>query len=126
MRVIVIPSFSLFGNPIYLVKGNGHFQQHAISLPYPTVDAPTQRTLSIYLKNADIRFAQLAIGSDPDVFAKFDLELGVLGSSANVASSIIPAVDVWYRCTMTITSALGISFLLYLTPNANSIRAQGH
>ena len=60
---------------------------------------PTQRMLSIYMKNADNRFAQIAIGSDMNAFANFDLELGVLGTNANVEYSITPAGDDWYRCT---------------------------
>jgi hypothetical protein len=71
------------------MKGNGASLQHVISLLYPTVTTPTLRTLSIYIKNADNRFAQIALGSDPS----FDLQLGVLGTKANVELSIIPAGD---------------------------------
>jgi len=78
------------------------------------------------MKNAGIRFAHIAIGSDMNAFANFDLEQGVIGTKANVESSIIPAGNGWYRCTMTTTSALGISFLLYLTTAANANRAQGN
>ena len=66
------------------------------------------------MKNVAKRFAQISIGNDPNAYANFDLELGVLGTKANVESSIIPAGDGWYRCTMTITSNLGIAFLLNL------------
>jgi hypothetical protein len=125
-RVTVTAYLSAFGDPVYLIKGNGASLQHNIVLPYPIVATPAQRTLSSYMTNVENIFAQLAIGSDPNVFANFDLELGVLGANANVASSIIPAGDGWYRCTMTITSALGVSFLLYLTTAANVVRAQGN
>jgi hypothetical protein len=106
------------------MKGNGQQLQHAISLLYPTVETPTQRTLSIYMKNVDNIFAQIAIGSDPNVYANFDLQLGVLGTSVNVVSSIVPAGDGWYRCSMTITSATAISFVVYLTTVSFASRAQ--
>ena len=84
----------------------------------------TLRTLSIYIKKADDRFAQISIGSDLNAFANINLEHGVLGTSANVESSITPAGNGGYRCTMPITSALVIYFFLYLTTAANPIRAQ--
>jgi hypothetical protein len=96
-RVTVTYTLSVFGDPVYFMKGTGQTMQHAISLLYPTVDTSTQRTLSIYMKNADNRFAQIAISLDPSAFANFDLQLGVLGTKANVKSSIIPAGDGWYR-----------------------------
>jgi hypothetical protein len=77
------------------MKGNGATLQHFISFLYLTVTTPTLRTLSIYMKNADNRFAQIAIGSDPNAFANFDLELDVLGTKANVESRIIPEGDGW-------------------------------
>jgi hypothetical protein len=126
-RVTVTSTLSLFGDPVYFMKGNGAFLQHSILLPYPMVRTPTLRTMSIYMKNADIRFAQIAIGSDLNIHANFDLQLGVLGTKhANAQSSIVPAGDGWYRCSMTTTSALGILFILYLTTAANAIRAQGN
>jgi hypothetical protein len=64
VRVTVTPTLSIFGDPVYFMKGNGAFLQHNIVLPYPTGATSTQRTLSIYMKNADNRFAQIAIGSD--------------------------------------------------------------
>jgi len=100
--------------------------QHAISLLYPTVETPTQRTLSIYMKNVDNRFAQIAIGSDPNVYATFDLQLGVLGTSVNAASSIVPAGDGWYRCSMMITSATRVCFVFNLTTVSFASRAQGN
>jgi hypothetical protein len=36
--------------------------------------------MSIYMKNVDNRFTQLAIGSDPNAFVNFDLEQVVLGT----------------------------------------------
>jgi hypothetical protein len=112
MRVAVTASLSAFADPVYLIKENGTFLQNNIALPYPTVNYDTYRKLSIYMKNADNRFAQIAIGSDPNVFYNFDLEQGVLGTSANVVSSIIPVGDGWYRSSMTFSSPLGISFLI--------------
>ena len=123
-RVTVTPTLSIFGDPVYLVNGNGATQQHDISLLHPTATTSTLRTLSIYMKNEDNRFSQIAIGSDPNAFADFDLQLGVLATKANVESSLIPAGGGWYRCTITIASTLGISFLLYLTTAANDVRAQ--
>jgi hypothetical protein len=79
-RLAVTPTLSIFANPVYLLKGNGGFLQHAISILYPTVTTPTLRTLFIYMNNFDNRFAQMAIGSDPYVFVNFDLEQGVLGT----------------------------------------------
>ena len=109
------------------MTGNGAYLQHNIVLPYPTVATPTQHTLSIYMKSSDNRFAQIAIGSDPNIHANCDLQLGVLGTKhANAQSSIVPAGDGWHRCSMTTTSTLGISFLLYLTTAANAVRAQGN
>jgi hypothetical protein len=61
-----------------------------------------------------------------NAFANFDLEQDVLGTKANVESSITQVGDGWYRCTMTISSTFGISFLIYLTTAANAIRAQGN
>ena len=78
LRLTVTPILSVFVDPIYLVKGNGQQLQHAIALPYPTVSTPTQRTLSMYIKNVDIRFAQFAMGQDPNIHANFDLQLGML------------------------------------------------
>ena len=66
--VIVTSSFSLFGDPVYLVKGNVAFLQHNIPTPYSTVNYDTYITLSIYMKNVDNRYAQIAIGSDPNAF----------------------------------------------------------
>jgi hypothetical protein len=56
-RVTVTSTSSIFGDPVYFMKGNGQLLEHAIGLPYPTADTPTQRTLSIDMKNADNRFA---------------------------------------------------------------------
>jgi hypothetical protein len=78
------------------------------------------------MKNDDNRFAQIALGTDSSVFANFGLELGVIGTKANVESSTVPEFDGWYRCTMTITSATGTSFAVYLTTAANVIRSQGN
>jgi hypothetical protein len=80
------------------------------------------------MKNASNRFAQLSIGGDSSVFVNFDLEQGVLGTkgASTLGASIIPAGDGWYRCTMTFSSSLGVSFVLYLTTVANAIRAQGN
>ena len=50
----------------------------------------------------------------------------MLGTSANVASSIFPSGGGWYRFSMTLTSAIGMSFVVYLTSAANVIRAQGN
>ena len=61
-----------------------------------------------------------------NVYAKFDLQLGMLGTSVNAKSSILPAGDGWYRCSMTITSANGIFFLLHLTNVSFASRAQGN
>jgi hypothetical protein len=125
-RVTVTSTISAFANPIYMVKGNGQQLQHFILIPYPTVTYDNYRTLSIYMKNADNRYAQLAIGGDPNVYANFDLQLGILGTSKQASSSIIPAGDGWYRCSMTITSPLGVSFVLYLTTVSFASRAQGN
>ncbi len=76
------------------MKGNGQQLQNNIVLPCPTVVTPTQRTLSIYMKNADNRFAQITIGSDQNIHANFDLQLGVLGTKhASAQSIIVPAGD---------------------------------
>ena len=108
-----------------MVKGNGINQQEYFRTPYSTVNYDTYRTLSIYIKHVDNRYAQKAIGSDPNSFANFDLQLGILGTERNsVQASIFPAGDGWYRCSMTITSHLGLSFLLYLVTASNVIRAQ--
>ena len=44
----------------------------------------------------------------------------------NVESSITPAGDGWYRCTMTITLVIGTYVVVYLTTTTNAIRAQGN
>ena len=47
------------------------------------------------MKNASNRFAQLSIDGDPNVFANFDLEQGVIGTKgvSTEGASIIPAGD---------------------------------
>ncbi len=78
------------------------------------------------MKNATNRFAQISIGSDA-IFANFDLELGALGTKhPNVESSITPAGDGWYRCSMRFSSPLGESFVAYLVTAANAVRARGN
>ena len=77
VRVTVTSTITAFANPVYMIKGNGAFLQHNIVMLYPTVSYDTYRTLSIYMKNADNRYAQIAIGSDPDAFANFDLQQGI-------------------------------------------------
>ena len=90
--------------------------QHCTCIPHGGYPYRTQRMRSIYMKNADNIFAQIAIGSDPIIHANFELEQGVLKTKhANAQSSIVPAGNGWYRCSMITTSTLGISFLLYLT-----------
>jgi hypothetical protein len=79
------------------------------------------------MKNADNRFAHIALASDTSVYANFDLELGVLGTkTANVESSFAPAGDDWYRCTMTITSILGTTFIVTLTIVSFASRTQAN
>ncbi len=78
------------------------------------------------MKNGTNRFAQISIGGD-GIFANFDLELGVLGTKHQfVESSMVPAEDEWYRCSMGITSPNGLSFVVYLVTAANVVRAQGN
>ena len=80
------------------------------------------------MKNVDNRFEKMAIGNDPNVFVNFDLEQGVLGTKgvSTQGTSIIPVGDGWYRCTMTCSSSLVESFVLYMTTAADAIRAQGN
>ena len=97
IRVSVTSIISTFANPVYCIQGNGVNNQHYTRLPFPTVSFDTSRTLSVYMKNATNRFAQVAIGGDV-VFVNFDLELGVLGTKQNSAqASIVPARDGRYR-----------------------------
>jgi hypothetical protein len=126
IRVNVTSTISIFANPVYFVQGNGVNNQHYTRLPIPTVSFDKFRMLSIYMKNATNRFAQVTIGGDV-VFVNFDLELGVLGTKHNSAqASIVPTGDGWCRCSMTFTSPLGLSFLVYLVTAADAIRDQGN
>jgi len=47
------------------------------------------------MKTAVNRYAQLAIGNDPNVYVNLNLQLGVLGTSKQASSSINPAGDGW-------------------------------
>jgi hypothetical protein len=76
-RVTVTSTISTFANPIYLVKGNCQQLQDDIRIPFPTVNYDTYKTLSLYMKNVDNIYAQIAICSDPNTFANYDLEQGM-------------------------------------------------
>ena len=125
-RVTVTASSSIFAKQVYLLQDNGANGQHNILTPYPPVNYDTYWVLFIYMKNGTNRFAQISVGGE-GIFANFDLELGVLGTKHQfVESSIVPAGDGWYRCSMGITSPNGLSFVVYLVMAANAIRAQGN
>jgi hypothetical protein len=93
--VNVSSSISIFANPIYCIQGNGATRDHFTVIPITRVSVDTLRTLSIYMKNATNRFAEISVGEDT-IFAIFDLELGVLETKHDsVQASIVPAGDGW-------------------------------
>jgi hypothetical protein len=55
---------SVFANPIYMISAYGVNRTHYTRLPIPTVNYDTYRTVSIYMKNANNRYAQIALGGE--------------------------------------------------------------
>ncbi len=87
-RVTVTATNSLFADQISLLQGNGAAGQHNILTQYLTVSTNTYRTLSINMKNATNRFAQISVGSDA-IFANLDLELGLLDTKRRTSSRVL-------------------------------------
>ena len=59
------------------------------------------------------------------MFVNFELELGVVGTMHQIVdATITPAVNGWFRCSMTITSTKGQGFIIGLVTAADAIK--GH
>jgi hypothetical protein len=80
-------------------------------------------SLSWFMKYGTHRYAQILIGSDSDPFANFDLQNGVLGSSANCTPKIENYGNGWYRCTMSFTTAFGAAIDIFAIDSATATRA---
>lgn len=109
--------------------GDGINNQHQLVQAASFTNAVAY-TISVYAKKNTNDFLQLygsglAFGSN--VWANFDLNLGVIGSVGTSATSSIQSVgNGWFRCTMTFTSASTLvnNFIFHLINSATAGRGQ--
>ena len=101
----------------------GANQSFVVGLPY---------TFSIFAKNLDLGFVQLAFATtsfSATAYASFDLSTGVLGTvGAGTTAVISSAGSGWYRCSITVTasaSASAQSFMALVT-SATSARGESY
>jgi hypothetical protein len=80
-------------------------------------------SLSWFMKKGTHRYTQLLIGSEPDIYANFDLQDGVLGSYANCTPKIEDYGNGWYRCTMSFTTGFGSAIDIFAIDSASAARA---
>jgi uncharacterized protein with GYD domain len=63
---------------------------------------------SIFAKKGEYSVVQITDGRNPNLYANFDLENGVLGNYADCTPSIEEFSDGWYRCVIVYNSTLDI------------------
>lgn len=84
--------------------------------------------LSVFVKNVDQNFVQLAFGSTAfgaNAFANFDVSTGVVGTVGASATATITALpNNWYRCTVsaTATAAASDSAFFAVVSSSTAIR----
>lgn len=93
----------------------------------------TTYTYSIYAKKDTNNFIQLYGNSSilgTDVWANFDLNAGVVGTTGSLTTATITnAGNDWYRCTMTgatIAAGSSLAFVLQFVNSATAVRAQSN
>lgn len=91
-----------------------------------TLAASTTYTFSMYLKQANVRYAALVFGVNASwgtgggAVAYFDLQNGTVVGTSQAVASIINVGNGWYRCIATATTtASPSSFILRVSPSAN-------
>jgi hypothetical protein len=83
-------------------------------------------TTTIYAKKGTSNFIQLTGNGETTVFANFDLNAGITGTSSGCTSSITSAGNGWYRLRVSYTpnTLLGSAPVLYLTTSASAVRGE--
>jgi hypothetical protein len=113
------------------ITANGALATHNVSQSV-SVTSGLSYTFSFYAKKSTNDFIQFSAGSNVFgslFFINFDLNNGVVGSSASVTSSSITDVgDGWYRCvvTATATSTTTAAIGLWLVTSNTSIRTESN
>jgi hypothetical protein len=89
-------------------------------------------TFSLYVKNLDRTFVQLAFGSTAfgaTAYANFNVSTGIVGTvGASATASITALSNEWYRCTLsyTATSTASDSAFIAAIPSATSARNESY
>jgi len=111
------------------LTGDGTNSTHLVSQNVTFTAAA--HTLSVYAKKGTNNFLQVRIGATAIAagtgFANFNLDTGVVGTvGAGISgSSIIPAGNGWYRCSITGTTLAAASNVgLYLVTSATAVSAE--
>lgn len=91
----------------------------------PTSTGPL--VFSIYAKAGSAQYLQLMSGSSANVFANFDLTLGVVGTAGSSTSATISNVgNGWYRCAIYANLATAGIFGAYISPSASAVYASAY
>jgi len=82
-------------------------------------------SFSIYAKAGSAQYLQILQATDVNVFANFDLSLGVVGTKGSSAAvSIASAGNGWYKCAVSATVASTGFWYVYIVPSSSASYGQ--
>ena len=104
------------------MQGNGINGTHAVSILFTQTSAT--QTISCYFKSGTNTLVQLATGSYFDPLANFNLANGTITrqGTGNIAATITPGPNGFYRCSLTFASSVARSFLIYMITSPTTAR----
>jgi hypothetical protein len=102
------------------VENNGTGSKWVYSTPIVT--AGSVYTYSIFAKKGERDFIYINAYSNANLRAWFNLNTGTIGATnAGVSAKIENYGNGWYKCSVTITAAIGVQFYLLGVSNANNV-----
>jgi len=112
------------GVPIYSMQGDGVSGTHALAISFAQTSAT--QTISCYFRTGTNTLVQLAIDSYFEPLANFNLANGAITRqrSRNLDATITSGPNGCYRYSLTFTSSLARSFLIYLITSPTTARDQ--